>query len=195
MENCSFTDINLRLDRRTRHTQAAIGSIWSWEVYRGRSFGNVILPFGIRLPSTFLPHQTSPFALPLSFSSRRIAIMLILTTRFIAAFRSGASMRWMRLRKNDGKSFRLRFILSPFNHPLIPISALRVYIPPSHSSADIRSRSNAYTFGIRVSEVKNVELHYTLANEFLRLNLASSRLWGEIFNDLYQGLKTPDISI
>jgi len=100
----------------------------------------------------------------------------------------------MRLRKNDGKSFRLRFTLSPFNHPLIPISSLRVYIP-SHSSAGIRNRSNAYTFGICVSKVKNVELHYTIANEFLRLNLASSCLWqSEIFNNLYQVLKTPDIS-
>jgi len=47
------------------------------------------------------------------FPRRRIAIMLILTTRFIAPFRSSASMRRMKLRKNDGKSFRLRTTLSP----------------------------------------------------------------------------------
>lgn len=149
IENCSFTDINLRLDRRIRHTQAAIGTIWFCEGYRDDRKRNSL----VRLPS-LANHPLSP----LSFSSRRIAIMLILTMRFIASFRSRASMRRTKLRKNDGKSFRLRFTLSPFDHTLIP--DLRDYIPLSHSSASIRSRSNACTFGIRVLEVENMELHY-----------------------------------
>lgn len=166
MENCSFADINLRLDRRTRHAQAAIRTIWSW----GKFTGTVV-----RKRNSLVRHPVSLSSLlvllflllllanhPLrviTFSSRRIAIMLILTTRFIAPFRSGASMRRTRLKKNDGKSFRLRFTLRPHSYPP-PISLLRVYIPPSHSSAGIRSRFNVYTFGIRVLEVENVELYY-----------------------------------
>lgn len=167
MENCSFADINLRLDWRTWYTRAAIGTIWSRDGYRGRSFENVILSSGIRFSSSSPPpplfRANRPLSrLALSFSSRRIAIMLILTMRFIASFRSGASMKRTRLRKNDGKSFRLRFtLLPPRLHSYPPISALRVYIPLSHSSAGIRSRSNVCTFGIRVLEAENVELHYT----------------------------------
>lgn len=112
MENCLFVGINPCLDRRTRRTQAAIGTIWYyWEDYL-RLFENVIFSSGFLLPSIL------SLCVPLSrchyhFPRRRIAIMLILTTRFIAPFRSSASMRRMKLRKNDGKSFRLRTTLSP----------------------------------------------------------------------------------
>lgn len=162
MENCFFADINLRLDRRTRHASRNRYYMILGEL-PGRSFGNVILSFGIRFPSALLSRQTSPFALPLSFSSRRIAIMLILTTKFIAPFRSGASMRWTWLRKNDGKSFRfhsyLRFTLSPFDHTHIPrICSASLYTTPTFFGR--HSRSNASTFGIRVLEIENAELHY-----------------------------------
>lgn len=77
-----------------------------------RLFENVIFSWGF--PSCLL----SSLCVLLSrchyhFPRRRIAIMLILTTRFIAPFRSSASMRRMKLRKNDGKSFRLRTTLPP----------------------------------------------------------------------------------
>lgn len=122
--------------------------------------------------SVLLSRQSSPSPGVITFSSRRIAIMLILTTRFIAPFRSGASMRRTRLRKNDGKSFRLRFTFRP--HSWSPISVLRVYIPPSHSPAGIRSRSNVCTFGIRVLEVENVELYYTAGE---RVSSTQSRVF------------------
>lgn len=117
--------------------------------------------------------------------------MLILTTRFIAPFRSSASMRRMKLRKNDGKSFRL-LSLSLLDRTLArPIRG-------SHSLAGIRSLRCMYVWNTCLGRGSSNSITHGRMSFFDSIARREPlRLRGDaISNDVgYQRLKAADISI